>query len=865
MPWWDLYRKFRSSLDSGPIETTEITKSSGAGFLNPEAIADLRATGGYGEYTKLRETSEMVDTSAITSRINRYKEYERIRAVPEIESTMTVLSQEACIAGDTLIATPFHGKKTIKWLKDNLSGEKFFVYCYDFEKRDYTIGIAFDPRVVKKEKTIIIALDDGTSFKCTTDHRLLMLDKTWKAAGDVVRGDELMPFYRIDARPDLSGCKHHQYPRIRTDSYGWINERQFIDIWRLEEPNPELQKFFNISRAITNGFGQAEIESTYGYYAEAVRISLKKFGTSRKEMKFLAEKKDRKKVLAITEGPIEEVYDLSVQDHENFCGESIVFHNCQRGENGHVFEIKVKNDKIQKELDWLFFHRKMLNMDCEMWPIVKKTFIQGDYFAELLVNPERLEDGILGLAERPPESMFRIETTKGRLLEFQQSPDGPDYDAPMKHPIETALDEELENGKCIRFAPEQIVHIRLGEGRTAFYPYGQSLIEPARGPAHQLRMMEDGMLVYRLSRAPERRVFYIDTGSAPSHKIDMMIERLKSRLIKKKLAKPSQGGSSAIEERFSAPAVDEDIWIPLRPNSQTRIDTLPGAQALGEVDDVLYFRNRVFQSLMFPQNYFNNDDPGVTRLTASAQNVKLAQMLERLQQPFEQALYEIAERHLRLMGVPESDYQDLQIKMTPPSDWREMIKQELLSNRINNASSLKSAMIMSDFDLLTEILKYPEEKAKEIEDRNTWQKLRDLKLNIVAQNPRLAGVGMPGDNEPQIGTEPGGPSPMLSPDGLPGLPGQTPGNAPQPEGGQLSNDGGMQQDQQPSMDQGIEFSMDQQQSAQPQQDQQPKQGEDQGGATMLQDPTPEEIEKYDMEIKSYRQDQDWEDIDFSYM
>src|SRR5690606_34103375 len=120
------------------------------------------------------------------------------------------------------------------------------------------------------------------------------------------------------------------------------------------------------------------------------------------------------------------------------------------------------------------------------------------------------------------------------------------------------------------------------------------------------------------------------------------------------------------------------------------------------------FRNKLFTALNFPKNYFSNEDPNATRITLSAQDVKFARMIERLQSHFEDGLLEIAERHLQLRGYPEEAYEDLRIKMTPPSDWRELSRAEVITGRFGNATTLKSGQIMADFDIHTKILKYSE-------------------------------------------------------------------------------------------------------------------------------------------------------------
>jgi hypothetical protein len=107
----------------------------------------------------------------------------------------------------------------------------------------------------------------------------------------------------------------------------------------------------------------------------------------------------------------------------------VVFHNCQPNEKDHVVEISVKDAEVAEELEHLFLNRRMLNMDRHLWGDVKNGLCKGDHFYELLIDLDEPTSGVLGVQRLPAESMYRIETTKGKLLEFQQAADGPDYQA----------------------------------------------------------------------------------------------------------------------------------------------------------------------------------------------------------------------------------------------------------------------------------------------------------------------------------------------------------------------------------------------------------------------------------------------------
>ena len=837
MAWYDFFKVFTYAFTEDPLAKKSHKDMSGAGVSQPDAMPDVRAgqdgmSSGGQSSIRLRDTTDFVDFSSVKNRIHRYKEYERLRSMAEIEMAMTVFADEACFAGETEIEAPSYGTKTIKWLAENLKDERFLVYCYDFSKRDYTLGWAYNPRKTKHAYTIKVLLDDGSHFICTPDHRILSRDGSWIQAGELEYGSELMPFYKLPARQDLTNIKTNQFPRIWTHSKGWIHERQFVDEWNTGIEKEDLQIVNKYCRMVAEGLPNTQIKSLTGNDISTIKNRMERAGFSNKEMKWLGKKPDRRRVVGIQPHKEIDVYDISVEKHKNFCTNWGVAHNCQKDDDGRVVKFECKNKKIQEELEYLFFHRKMLNFDQKKaWNTAKQLFVMGDFFWEIVIDPEDPKSGILNLVPLPADSMFRIETTKGKLVEFQQSKESPDYESLANVDIHQATEAELQQSTAVRFTPEQIVHIRIGDDRKTFYPYGISLIEPARGPAHQLRLMEDAMVVYRLTRAPERRVFYIDVQNLPSYKAEAFMERMKDQFRKKKVSSNHGSSASSVEERWHAPAADEDYWIPLRSNSaNTRIETLPGAQNLGEIDDTVYFRNKLFTALNFPKNYFNNEDAQSTRISLSAQDVKFARMIERFQSHMEDAFWEICDRHLRLLGYTEESYEDLVVKMTPPSDWRELTRAEVLTNRLNNMANLKGSQLMSDFDILVDFGKYSEDDAKKMIAKLKVQKIDDLKLQIIAQNPTLLGVGLPGPDDMEIGTEPGGPNPML-------------GNTPEPQAAPPPQ--GMKK----YMDDGEDDMMPQTPVA--------------GSSNPIPIPEDDDIKKFNLEIKDFESEIDEEEQDLS--
>lgn len=831
--WSDIFKTFTYAFSADPLSRKlEPKELVGAGIISPDSIPSISPDGSYwngqdNRLIRLRETQDFIDLSTVSNRISRYKEYERLRAVPEVETCLTIFSDEACVSGNTKVATPF-GFKTIKSLTEDNSEDKFLVYSYDFQKKDYTLGWGHHPRKTKTAETVELIFDNGGKLECTEDHKVLLRTGNWIQAGDIKVGDDLMPFYREKPDTEHNSLISGQFPRVFTFNNGWVTERQLVDEWRAGKSIQKYERINFYARLINQGLNMDQMLSMIDETWVTVKERLKRFGFTYKELKNLAKSRtDHRKVIGKFKGPMQDVYDLTVDGHHNFATDHTIVHNCQKDEHGNVLKIQASNDDVRKEVEFLLMSRQMLNFNKRIWADFKSLMVYGDLFYELITSLDSPSDGILKIQRLPPESIYRIETTKGKVIEFQQSKEGPDYQSLVRAPVTVATDQEIQMATAIRFAPEQIAHIRINEDRRQFYPYGSSIIEPARGPAYQLRLMEDSMLTYRLARAPERRVFYIDVGQLPGFKAEAFIERMKDQFRKKKVSLNQNGfsGSSSVEERYQPPAVEEDYWIPTRPNSNTKIETLPGAQNLGEIDDAIYFRLKLLTALNFPKNYLNVDDPAQTKITLSSQDVKFARTVERYQSSLEDGIFEIAQRHLHMRGFPPETYDDLKIQMTPPSEWRELSRAEIVNNRIQNVTSLKSAGLISDFDLLRDWMHYTEEETKDIIARSKLQKLEDARLQVLQQNPQLLGVGIPSQEDEEVGASEEGPNKQL----------EVPSEAP-PEGA-------------PEAMGGVEAPQPSAPST--------------SSVEPLPEPSEEDIQKYDLSIQDYAAEEDMESQDYS--
>ena len=315
---------------------------------------------------------------------------------------------------------------------------------------------------------------------------------------------------------------------------------------------------------------------------------------------------------------------------------------------------KVLSDSIEaiKEVEKLF---ERIKLDRYYWDIVRGTCKFGDTFIELVANGKDMSSGVMKIKVLNPYYMIRVEDKFGYLKTFLQQ---------IPHSSHAAGDWHSAQSSYIELDPNQIIHFRLNTSDPKYYPYGKSILAGAIRVYRSLKLMEDAMLVYRLSRAPERRIFYVDIGNLPSSKAEAFLETMKTRFKKERFHNENK-----VDGRYNPLAVDEDFFIPTRGNQGTKIDTLPGAQNLGEVDDVKYFRDKLLATLKIPKDYIVEYDKSPERKANLSQlDVKFARVIQRIQDSVAVGLADIAKKHLEMTGYPKSIIKNVRIQLPDPSD-----------------------------------------------------------------------------------------------------------------------------------------------------------------------------------------------------
>ena len=346
-------------------------------------------------------------------------------------------------------------------------------------------------------------------------------------------------------------------------------------------------------------------------------------------------------------------------------------------------------EEVEKLFDRVHLHRFL-------WDIVRNTVKYGDCFIEVVLDINKEQEGLKKIKILNPAYVLRVEDQFGYLKEFLQ-------EVPEKTSLDSFGAGMFMGGKpnrYIKLDKNQIIHFRLHSSDPAFYPYGKSIAASCHRTFKSLRMMEDAMMIYRLARAPERRIFYIDTGNLPTQKAELFIERIKEKFKKEKFYNATTGN---IDARFNPLSVDEDYYVPTRNGAGTKIDTLKGAENLGEVDDVKYFRDKLLAALKIPKDYIVEFDKSPERKANLAQlDVKFARVVLRVQKCIEVGLENIAKRHLQLKGYPPSLVKDLKIKLPDPSDMFAKRKLDLDEQKTRVIQAVKGLGLLSNKTLYKE-------------------------------------------------------------------------------------------------------------------------------------------------------------------
>jgi hypothetical protein len=294
---------------------------------------------------------------------------------------------------------------------------------------------------------------------------------------------------------------------------------------------------------------------------------------------------------------------------------------------------------------------------------------------------------------------------------------------------------------------KHIVHISLSEGLDVFWPFGKSVLENIFKVYKQKELLEDAVLIYRVQRAPERRVFKIDVGNMPSHMAMAFVERVKNEMHQRRIPTLSGGGTNMMDATYNPLSINEDYFFPQTADGRgSSVDTLPGGQNLGEIDDLKYFNNKMARGLRVPSSYLpTGPDDSATPLndgrvgTALIQEYRFNQYCERLQALIIQKLDDEFKMFMRWRGF-NIDSGLFNINFCAPQNFASYRESELDTSRVATFTSLEPLPYLSKRFLLKRYLGLSEEEI--VENEKMWREERDQPDLQTTQGQDLRSIGI---------------------------------------------------------------------------------------------------------------------------
>ena len=372
--------------------------------------------------------------------------------------------------------------------------------------------------------------------------------------------------------------------------------------------------------------------------------------------------------------------DYEVMDEDSIISAALDIYadECtMKNEYGDVLKITTDKQDVQKVLNNLFYD--VLNIEYNLWPWIRNMVKYGDFYLKLDITEK------VGVTNAMPLSTYELQREEG------WNPKNPD-EVRFLRDVSAAQNytANLASGPKTYFDNYEIAHFRLLSD-TNFLPYGKSMIESARKTWKQLTLMEDAMMIHRIMRAPEKRVFKIDIGNIPPNEVDAYMQRVMNNMKKT----PYVGNDGNYNLKFNIQNMMEDFYLPVRGGqSGTEIDSLGGME-FGGIDDVEYLKNRMMAALQIPKAFLGFEEGVEGKATLAAQDVRFARTIERIQKIVVSELYKIAMLHLYSQGFKSEDLLDFNLSLTPSSKIYEQEQLELWNTKVSLARDLQEGRMLS--------------------------------------------------------------------------------------------------------------------------------------------------------------------------
>lgn len=404
-----------------------------------------------------------------------------------------------------------------------------------------------------------------------------------------------------------------------------------------------------------------------------------------------------------------------------------------------------EHENVVKELDNVLHKRIMVEDD--IWGLNRTLGKYGNAFGELIVA----EQGLVGINYLPPPTCRRVEDPKGKLLGFIQDTRG-EFNLSLEDFYQIAKEQNGGSdsrgrgpGEMTVFEDWELIHWRL-RGKHMRSVYGHGVADPARWVWKRLALLEDAILIYKLSRAPARYAFYIDVGELDNVRGLAYVNQVKNNFIKKKFMNPQTG---KLDMRHNPLSMDEDFFVPSRNGKDsTRIEVLQGPD-YAEVDTLEYHRDKLVAGLKVPKTYLGFGGES-TRASLSSEDIRFARTVMRIQRETRSGFRRALRVHLVAIGA-DAKHLDFDVQMSVPSAILELAKLEVLSATADVAQRMGEQV--STRWILTKLYKFSEGEAAKLMDEREAEQLRrgEADAEIMAMQ---AQASQPEQGDQEQGQEP---------------------------------------------------------------------------------------------------------------
>jgi len=511
-------------------------------------------------------------------------------------------------------------------------------------------------------------------------------------------------------------------------------------------------------------------------------------------------------------------YDTMDSDSEVNAALDILAEFCSQPneENGTPFQIKFKDQATTTEIKLI---KKYLQQWCKLnkfpiriFKIVRNAMKYGDSFfvrdpetfAWMYVDPAKVDKIIVNESEgkTPEQYMIRdfnpnfeaLSTTA--IQPSNQNGGGNQFGGGYgsgaggtggargmvgSFPSNTSGSRFTQNQNQYAIDARHVIHISMSEGLDNNFPFGNSLMESIFKVFKQKELLEDSILIYRIQRAPERRVFYIDVGNMPSHLAMSFVERVKNEINQRRIPSAGGGGQSMVDASYNPLSVNEDYFFPTTAEGRgSKVEILQGGQNLGEIDDLRYFTNKLFRALRIPSSYLptGSDDGGSNfndgRVgTAYIQELRFNKYCERLQSLMNVPFDTEFKLYLHTQGI-NIDSNIFDIKFNPPQNFASYRQAEMDTARVNTFNTMVAVPFVSKRFAMERFLGLSKEEIAQNAVQWKEENLDDNQALSASSELRSAGITANG-----ISSDVGG---LTNPEPAPDLDTEGGDSAPAPGG-----------------------------------------------------------------------------------